>query len=408
MTRTFHKVGDKVYYEDSSEPGVYRKISGYDFANAPSNAIQVGPNLYNTPENIELMKQAEAYFAKQGEEQKKQEQVEASKSQTQVTSVPHVTSPEYHTYLESQEKQEKENEIARKIAGKIAPTIVKDATGKIMEKVKEEEKQIPHHSEEHLYTGSQILFDSQNRKVIFDPNSRTFVPVTPEKETAQKIANVIAPTIAINSIKKIIDKIKKETVEAPSLRETKIDELLSKLKRQGVPTQVLKSTQEIATAPTTKDFFKRISEIDRWSMPIIDDFSTMMKERSQAQEVPIYEPIQLAMPYAPSKKIAVAFAGGIAPILARVGTALWDFVSKNPKTIGATISTTALSNAITQTAQTEQEKNQIIKEIAEQNPQLASEIVQAKTSPFANMADIGKYAVLGIIGILILYILSKK
>jgi len=294
MTTTYKKVGDEVYAVDSENPMVARRISGTSYINAPSNAIQVGPNLYNTPENIQLMKEAEAYFAQQEKEQKKQEQIEASKpyaqrqaeAQAQVTSVPHITSPEYHVYLESQAKQEQ------------------------------------------------------------------------EKKIAQNIANMVAPTIMRSVIGKIIEKAKKETVGAPALQEARIDE-------------------------------------------------AMYQKQQQTQQ-----PVQtkIATPISPpdEKKIEIAFAGGIASILARVGTALWDFIVKNPKTIGATISTTALFDAITQTAKTEEEKNQIIWEIAQQNPQLAREIAQTKTSPIANITDMEKYAVLGIIGIIILYLLSSK
>jgi len=311
MTRTYHKIGDTVYYEDSDNPGVYRKISGSDFSNAPSNAVQVGPNLYNTPENIELMKQAETYFAKQEKEQKKKEQVEASKpfaqkqaeAQAQVTSVPHVTSPEYHTYLESQEKQEK-----KKIAEEVT--------------LKRQEK---------------------------------------ENEIPQNIASTFAPPF-VSEAMKIINKIKKETVGIPATREARIDEAMRQLyQRQTQPPKIAK--------------------------PISPD------------EVP-------------EKEIKVAFAGGIAPILARVGTALWDFILKNPKTIGATMSTTAIANAISQTAQTEEKKNQILWEIGQQNPQLVSEIgkeiTQAKTNPIASIADTTKYAVIGIAGLILLIYLVKK
>jgi len=161
---------------------------------------------------------------------------------------------------------------------------------------------------------------------------------------------------------KIINKIKKETVGIPATREARIDETMRQLyQRQTQPPKIAK--------------------------PISPD------------EVP-------------EKKIKVAFAGGIASIIARAGTALWDFINKNPKTIGATISTTAISNAITQTAKTEADKNQILWEIGQQNPQIASqiatEITQTKTNPFANIADTTKYAVIGITGLILLYYLFSK
>jgi len=321
MTRTFHKIGDQVYYEDSENPGVYRKISGYDTLNAPSNAtIQTGPNQYNTPENIQELKKAEEYFAEQKKEEEKRAQREASKpyaqrqaeAQAQVTSVPHVTSPAYSRYLELKNMGWSEAAAANKA------------------------------SSEYNVSANSILNEDEIKK-----------------KTAQTIAEKIAPTIATNSVTKIIEKIKKETIGIPATREARIDEAMHQLYQQQT------QQPKIAT-PITPD----------------------------------------------TKKIEIAFpGGGIASILVRAGSALWDFASKNPKTIGATISTTAFSNAITQTAQTEGEKNQILWEIGQQNPQLVPQIVkemsQTKTSPFANMADIGKYAVIGI-GLILLYSLLKR
>jgi len=319
MTITYKKVGDEVYMIDSENPMVARRISGTSYLNAPSNAVQVGPNRYNTPENIKLMEQAKAYFAKQEEEQKKLEYLEASRlqaqrqaeAQAQVTSVPHVSSPEYRSYLESIEPLNKYPPIT------------------------------PSMPEYRSY------FESQKQEQ--------------EKKIAQNIVNMVAPTITKGVIGKIIEKIKKETVGAPTLQEARIDKATYQIQQQTQPSVETKIATPISLDET------------------------------------------------PGKKIEVAFAGGIATILARIGSAIWNFISKNPKVTGTTISTTALSNAITQTAQTEQEKNQIIKEIAQQNPQLAEEIAQTKTSPFANIADMEKYAVLGIFGIVILkYLLSKK
>jgi len=294
MAIKYEKVGDRVYAVDTNNPLVYRDISGYDSLNAPSNAVKVGPNQYNTPENILLQKEAEAQFEKQKREKEIQAQIEAKKSQeqkqaeaqAQVTSVPHVTSPEYSSYLKSEEIK---------------------------------------------------------------------------KKTAQTIASKIAPTIASNLIGKIIEKIKKETIGIPATREAQIDEAMHQF--------YIQTRQPVG--------------------------------------------VKIATPISPdTKKIEIAFAGGIAPILARVGTALWNFISKNPKTIGATVSTSAIANAISQTAQTEEEKNQILWEIAQQNPglatQVATEISKTKTNPFTNIADMGKYAVIGIVGLIILYLFSKK
>jgi len=303
MAIKYEKIGDRVYAVDTNNPLVYRNISGYDSLNAPSNAVKVGPNQYNTTENILMQKEAEAQFEKQKREKEIQAQIEAKKSQeqkqaeaqAQVTSVPHVTSPAYSSYL----------------------------------------------SEEEI-----------------------------KKKTAQTIAEKIAPTIASNSIGKIIEKIHKETKGAPSLEQARVEGILSQI----------------------QDNQKIIQE----------------NKMSSIRNIKIGTPVVL--PHEPV--INVAYLGGIASLVARVGTALWGFVSRNPKTIGATVSTTALADAITQTAKTEGEKNQILWEIGQQNPQLVSqiaqEIAQTKANPIANIADTTKYAVIGIAGLILLYLFSKK
>jgi len=383
MTRTYHKVEDKVYYEDSENPGVYRIISGWEFANAPSNAVQVGSDLYNTPENIEELKKAEAYFAKQEEEQKKREQIDASKSfaqrqaeaQAQVKPVPHVTSPEYSQYVNRIE-QLKDMGVNASTAVDIATAEYSDKQKQsFVDKVEENTKKVEDAFAEFqrlVGLGWEATASARRASAMYDiPKDvilkRQSVELTKKLEekihqTAQNIASTFAPSIVSDAMK-VIYKIKQKTVGAPSLREDRINEAMHQFFQQQ-----------------------------------------------------IQQPVQteIATPISPEpKKIQVAFlGGGIASILVRVGSALWDFVSKNPKTIGATVSTTALADAITQTVKTEGDRNQILWEIGQQNPQLTSQIVQeiaqTKTNPFANIADIGKYTALGIISIIILYLLSKK
>jgi len=329
---------------------------------------------------------------------KAKKETEASKSQTQVTSVPHVTSSEYRIYSPTQEQEKK---IAQNIAGKIAPTIVKDVMGKIIDKVKKETEASKSQTQ---VTSVPHVTSSEYR--IYSPTQEQ------EKKIAQNIAGKIAPTIAGTVIGKMIEKIKKETVEIPATREARIDEAMHQLSQQTqLPVQTMTTIAGMFAPPIVKD---AMGNMIREEIPKIVE-PPGLREKIPEQGVPIHEPVKLATPISPDevpgKKIEIAFAGGVASILARVGTALWDFVAKNPKTIGATISSTALADAISRTAQTEGEKNQILWEIAQQNPQLTSQIAkemsQTKANPFANLADMGKYVVVGI-GLLLLYFLLKK
>jgi len=393
MTRTYHKVGDNVYYEDSDNPGVYRKISGYDALNAPSNAIQVGSNLYNTPENIEELKKAEQYFKKQEEEQKKKEQAEASKSyaqrqaeaQAQVKPVPHVTSPEYSRYVNRIEEL--------KDQGVNASTAVDIATSEYAEKQKQSEN------------------------------------------TAKKIADVIASTVATNVIGKILDKVKKKTIEDDVAQTQKKSMPVPPVDIYRIPAY-LKYLGYLKDGWNTEtSLYRVVSEYNLsypykiLNEPAVQEALSIIKETTGApslrqnrlnelydQEMKKYltqkqDYQKIAIPISSNeanKYIAIAWAGGLANIIVKVGSSLWNFITKNPKVVGGTISTTALSQAITQTAQTEQEKMQIIKDIAEQHPQLAQEITRSQTNPFTSISDTGKYIVLGIIGMLLLYLLSKK
>ena len=59
----------------------------------------------------------------------------------------------------------------------------------------------------------------------------------------------------------------------------------------------------------------------------------------------------------------IANLGRIIPIVAGIGTALFGFVAKNPKIIGATVSLQAISNAIQSLGATEKEKIDIVNDI---------------------------------------------
>jgi len=388
MTRTYHKVGDKVYYEDSENPGVYRIISGWEFANAPSNAIQVGPDLYNTSENIQELKKAEEYFAKQEEEQKKQEQIETSKSfaqrqaeaQAQVKPVPHVTSPEYSQYVNRIE-QLKDMGVNASTAVDIATTEYSSKQKQsILDKVEENTQKIDEAYAEFqrlVRLGWEKTASAKKASEKFNiPMDEIWKKETVElskkleekmHQTARNIPSVFGVPI-VSKVMEAVQKIygiKKETKGAPGLEEARIEKTISgTIEQQRLYNEQMNINLNKIATPITSNM--------------------------------------------PSKYISVAYAGGIASILARIGSAIWDFVSKNPRVTAGTITTTALSQAITQTAKTEEEKNQIVKEIAEQNPNIASEIVHSQTNPFASMSDMGKYIALGIIGVILLYIVSKK
>ena len=66
----------------------------------------------------------------------------------------------------------------------------------------------------------------------------------------------------------------------------------------------------------------------------------------------------------------IANMGRIIPIVVTIGTALFGFVAKNPKIIGATVSLQAISSAIQSLGATEKEKIDIVNDIGKENPQL--------------------------------------
>ena len=64
----------------------------------------------------------------------------------------------------------------------------------------------------------------------------------------------------------------------------------------------------------------------------------------------------------------LSYASRIIPIIATVGTALFRFISKNPKIIGSTVSVQAISSAIQSHEATQKEKIDIVNDIGEENP----------------------------------------
>ena len=67
-------------------------------------------------------------------------------------------------------------------------------------------------------------------------------------------------------------------------------------------------------------------------------------------------------------------AGRIIQIAIGAGTALAQFVAKNPRIIGSTLSIEAISSAIQSYTTSEKEKIDIVNEIGKENPQLKYDI----------------------------------
>ena len=101
----------------------------------------------------------------------------------------------------------------------------------------------------------------------------------------------------------------------------------------------------------------------------------------------------------------IANLGRIIPIVATIGTALFGFVAKNPKIIGATVSLQAISNAIQSFGATEKEKIEIVNEIGKENPQLRYELAKNIFYPYTNIVlNILPYLLL----LIIIYIIIRK
>ena len=98
-------------------------------------------------------------------------------------------------------------------------------------------------------------------------------------------------------------------------------------------------------------------------------------------------------------------AGRIIQIAVGAGTALAQFVAKNPRIIGSTLSIEAISSAIQSYVTNEKEKIAIVDEIGKENPQLRADLFKNVFSLNNNIvSNIIPYLVLLII---IYYILKK-
>jgi len=101
----------------------------------------------------------------------------------------------------------------------------------------------------------------------------------------------------------------------------------------------------------------------------------------------------------------LANMGRIIPIVAGIGTALFRFVAKNPKIIGATVSLQAISDAIKSLGATEKEKIDIVNDIGKENPQLRYDLYRHIFYPNTNIvSNILPYVVV----FLIIYIIFRK
>ena len=98
-------------------------------------------------------------------------------------------------------------------------------------------------------------------------------------------------------------------------------------------------------------------------------------------------------------------AGRIIQIAIGAGTALAQFVAKNPRIIGSTLSIEAISSAIQSYTTSEKEKIDVVNEIGKENPQLRADLFKNVFFPDTNIiSNILPYLVLLII---IYYFLRK-
>ena len=101
----------------------------------------------------------------------------------------------------------------------------------------------------------------------------------------------------------------------------------------------------------------------------------------------------------------LSYASRIIPIFVGVGTALFRFISKNPKIIGSTLSVQAISSAIQSHEASEKEKIEIVNEIGKQNPQLRYGLAKNIFYPNSNVvSNILPY----LLALIIIYIILKK
>jgi len=98
-------------------------------------------------------------------------------------------------------------------------------------------------------------------------------------------------------------------------------------------------------------------------------------------------------------------AGRIIQVAIGAGTALAQFVAKNPRIIGSTLSIEAISSAIQSYVTSEKEKIAIVDEIGKENPQLRADIFKNMFSSNTNIiSNIVPYLVV----LLIVYYILKK
>ena len=98
-------------------------------------------------------------------------------------------------------------------------------------------------------------------------------------------------------------------------------------------------------------------------------------------------------------------AGRIIQIAIGAGTALAQFVAKNPRIIGSTLSIEAISSAIQSYTTSEKEKIDIVNEIGKENPQLKYDIL--KNMFFSNTNIVPNILPYLVILIIVYYILKK-
>jgi len=98
-------------------------------------------------------------------------------------------------------------------------------------------------------------------------------------------------------------------------------------------------------------------------------------------------------------------ASRIIPIVAGVGTALFRFITKNPKILGTTISIEAISSAIQSFGATEKEKIDIVNEIGKENPQLRYDLYR---NIFYPHTDIISNIVPYLLVFVIVYLITRK
>ena len=101
----------------------------------------------------------------------------------------------------------------------------------------------------------------------------------------------------------------------------------------------------------------------------------------------------------------IANMGRIIPIVVGIGSALFGFITKNPKIIGATVSLQAISNGIQSLGATEKEKIDIVNDIGKENPQLRYDLYRNIFYPHTDiLSNIAPYLVI----ILIVYLILRK